>query len=98
MFYNKTLNWPILVSLLFAVMINGFFRVKLHCNQPMDFILGSLIGAICGVGYYSLVSAYGGEKYTLFSSQESNNVRCDKPSDQKFKCVVYKNGEVLKQL
>lgn len=98
MIYNKTLNWPIVVSLLFAVIVNGFFRIKLNCNKPMDFVLGTLIGVLCGAGYYSLVSAYGGQKYTLFSRTESNNVRCDKPSDQKFKCVVYKNGEVLKQL
>ena len=38
------------------------------------------------------------KKYLLFSAGDSNNVVCNKPSDQKFKCMVYKNGEVIRQL
>ena len=45
----------------------------------------------------ALIKEYGGEKYLFFSNTDSNNVMCDKPSSTKFKCVVYKNGEIVKQ-
>lgn len=98
MITNKTINWSVLVGLFFMTFLNAAFRLRLHCNKTLDIIIGILLGALCGIGYYTLINAYGGSKYTFFSYQSSNNVVCNKPSDQKFKCVVYKNGEVIQQL
>ena len=61
-------------------------------------IIGILIGALCGIGYYTLVNRYGGAKYLFFSNTDSNNIVCNKPSNQQFKCVVYKNGEVIQAI
>ena len=98
MIINKTINWPILIALFLITFLNATFRLKLSCNKSIDIIIGILIGSLCGIGYYTLIHAYGGAKYLFFSFTDSNNIVCSKPSNQKFKCVVYKNGEVIKQL
>ena len=98
MIYNKTLNWMLVVTLLLFTSLNALFRLKNSCNTSMDIIMAILLGGLCGLGYYSLIDTYGGKKYLLFSAGDSNNVVCNKPSDQKFKCMVYKNGEVIRQL
>jgi len=98
MVINQNINWTILVGILLITFLNAAFRLNLHCNAPLDIIIGVLVGALCGIGYYTLVNAYGGDKYVFFSKEKSNNVVCKKPSDQKFKCVVYKNGEIINQL
>lgn len=98
MFVNGTINWIVIMSFIMVLFTNGAVRLKLTCNQPLDLIIGFLIGALCGGGFYALIKEYGGEKYLFFSNTDSNNVMCDKPSSTKFKCVVYKNGEIVKQL
>ena len=98
MMQYKTLNWSVIVSLFLITGLNGLFRYQLHCNKSMDIIVAVLVGILTGVGYYSLVSIYGGEKYLFFATNPSNKTVCNKPSDQKFKCVVYKNGEIIQQL
>ena len=98
MFLNKTINWPIFIGLLLITFLNAAFRLNLQCNKLLDMIVGLLIGALCGIGYYTLIQSYGGHKYLFFSYTDSNNTVCNKPSNQQFKCVVYKNGEVIQQL
>jgi hypothetical protein len=98
MIYNKTINWNVLIGLLLITFLNAAFRLHLNCNKSIDMIIGILIGGLCGVGYYTMVKNYGGKKYLYFSNTNSNNMVCSKPSPQKFKCVVYKNGEVISQL
>jgi hypothetical protein len=98
MFVNGTINLTIIISFILVLFTNGMFRLKLTCNQPLDIIIGCLIGLLCGGGFYAFIKEYGGDKYLFFSNTDSNNVMCDKPSSTKFKCVVYKNGEIIKQL
>lgn len=98
MFYNNTINWTVFIGLLLITFLNAAFRIRLNCNKTLDIIIGVLIGALCGIGYYTIINSYGGKKYLYFSNTNSNNVVCSKPTDQKFKCVVYKNGEVISQL
>jgi len=98
MLLNKTVNWTILISLLLLTALNAAFRFKLHCNKPIDVIIAVIIGTICGFGYWSLIKSRSGSKYLYFMNTRSNNVVCKKPTDQQFKCTVYKNGEVISQL
>ena len=98
MITNKTINWSVIVTFILVTFMNGTFRLRMSCNQPIEIFLGFLVGALLGGGFYSLIKEYGGEDYLFFSNTSSNNVVCDKPSSTKFKCVVYKNGEIIKQL
>ena len=98
MLINGTVNFTILIGLLFLTILNALFRFKLNCNHPFDVVIGVIIGTLCGIGYWTMVKSWGGGKYLFFSNTSSNNVVCKKPSDQQFKCTVYKNGEVISQL
>ena len=98
MLLNKTMNWTIFTLMLLFTSLNAAFRFKLNCNKPMDVVIGIIIGALCGFGYWTLIKSRGGGKYLYFANTKSNNVVCKKPSDQQFKCTVYKNGVVISQL
>ena len=54
-------------------------------------ILGILFGTVWVTIFWSA-----GKKDLLFYNElASNNVVCNKPSKQTFKCSVYKNGEII---
>ena len=39
--------------------------------------------------------SYGASKYLFFNEVSSDKEMCSMPTKQKFKCAVYKNGELI---
>ena len=68
------------------------------CNKLIDLIVGNILGAGIGVAYFFLFWASGNKNLLFGNSLDSNNVICNRPAKQTFKCAVYKNGQVVKNL
>jgi hypothetical protein len=68
-----------------------------YCTTPTGIVLGSFIGIIWGLFWYFLIQGQNNE-LLYYDDLLSNKVACSRPSQQKFKCSVYKNGELLKTL
>ena len=94
----QTANALFFSMLATAVAIDLAVKSKLNCpiyNREM--FLNGLFGLSLGIGIGYLMYIGGAIQY-LFLHELSSKEFCSMPSQQKFKCVVYKNGEILKTI
>ena len=78
---------------------NGITRKSAGCNFIADLLVGNLVGAGLGVGFFYALWSKQENRHLLFTSDlGSNRVSCSRPSKQTFKCAVYKNGQLIKNL
>ena len=91
----KQMNYSVIVTLLLLFIIDAVTKVTNNCTPPLGVISGGLIGYVLGIAYYSMLKASGSEKFLYLNELQSNNVVCAKPSEQQFKCAVYKNGQLI---
>ena len=99
MLSSNNLNWPLLLLLLVLFTFDTSFRVfGSNCTNLLGAGFGVLLGAILSMGYYAIIKATQPDLLYFINSRLSNNVECSKPSKQTFKCSVYKNGQLIKNL
>lgn len=95
MFFTTNFNW-VVISFLF---ISAILHMIHDLNRGCSTFAGNFIGLLSGLGFGSAWFStfwYSNNKHLLFYNELlSNNVVCNKPSNQKFKCHVYKNGRIL---
>ena len=85
-----------LVSVLTIVWIIDFtIKVKNNCTNNLGVFMGSLVGAILGGLVTTLLYNFMPKGLLMNQVLESNNQVCSKPTDTKFKCSVYKNGQLI---
>ena len=92
---NNQLNPSLITFLLVLLVINGTVENSDKCTTIGGVVLGSSVGILFGILYYSLIKISGNENLAYFSEVISNNTTCSKPSKQQFRCTVYKNGAPL---
>lgn len=74
-------------------------RFSSKCNSASELILGLFIGIIAGAGWFFAWNSIDKDKFTYFNEKDdSSSEQCTRPSGQKFKCSVYKNGELIQNL
>ena len=96
MILSKNINYSVLTLFLLYLVYDIIMKLRFKCLNPKGFLgdiiagagLGSLIGSLI---YMSPI------KNLLFVNNETNSNKetCSMPSKQKFKCSVYKNGELV---
>ena len=95
MYYNKLMNYPILITFLCLFITNAWTNVVNKCTPATGTILGGLIGMICALSWFSIFHSSGMDKLLYFNEMASNKVMCEKPTEQQFKCEVFKNGQLI---
>jgi len=93
MFYNS-MNYNILTVVLIFYVIDCVTMLNNECTNGYAIMLSTLIGA--GVGIMSTSILMANKPSFLYYNAPANSEICSRPSNQKFKCNVYKNGEILK--
>jgi hypothetical protein len=96
MVYNNQTNYIVIIFILTLYIINIITKLYNKCTEFGGIALGTLVGLIFGSLWYSLLSVSGNERLLYFNEFISNNVVCERPTQQSFKCAVYKNGELIK--
>ena len=96
--YHNEMNYILLISLIGLFVMDGVTKVMNYCTNATGVVLGGLIGGLLGSIWYTIFHATGNDSLLFFDEMISNKVMCKKPSKQKFKCSVYKNGELVKNL
>lgn len=91
-------NAILLVMMGIFIIGNGITRISQKCNWPLDIVVGNLIGGSLGVAYFYIFWATNNKNLLFIDDLSSNNVTCSRPSKQTFKCAVYKNGQIIKNL
>ena len=95
MVINNQHNYSLLVFLIAITGINIVTEYNQKCSDIMGLVLGLLVGIFFGLLYYTLLYISTSSKFVYFADTISNNVQCSKPTNQQFKCHVYRNGEVI---
>lgn len=89
---------PVLIAFLVALIgINGAVEVQDKCTNVSGIFLGSLVGILFGIIFFSLVKMSGNESLAFFAEQSSNGIQCSKPGKTNFKCVR-KHGSSLRDI
>lgn len=91
---QKNKDWNFFVILGFCILyIVDIFSKQM--KTTLGVFIGSVMGAIYGLLCYFLAQTIGGDSLVYFNVISSNNVYCSRPQKQKFKCYVYKNGQII---
>jgi prepilin signal peptidase PulO-like enzyme (type II secretory pathway) len=93
MFYNS-MNYNILTIVFIFYIIDCVTMLSNECTNGYAILLSTIIGA--GVGILSTSILMANKPSFLYYNAPANAEICSRPANQKFKCNVYKNGEILK--
>lgn len=95
MIYFDNMNLVLFTCLMGLVMNDGIQRLSKGCITRLNLFISAILGIIVSFIWYSVIVSID-DKLLLFSvSNSSNNTQCGKPSKNKFKCSVYKNGQLI---
>tara|TARA_Y100000389_G_scaffold204365_1_gene256503 strand:- start:3161 stop:3811 length:651 start_codon:yes stop_codon:yes gene_type:complete len=86
---NNEINPAVATFLVSLLGINSSVEIHSNCSSIGGVILGIIFGIIAGLLYYSLIVVSGHKDLAYFSEALSNDIKCNKPSKQRFKCVTY---------
>jgi len=100
MMQNNMFNLPLVIFFILLFALDTVTRTtQINCTTGKGVSLGALIGFIWGLIYYNLIYQNDTTKQFLYYNDfDSNKVACMRPSKQKFKCAVYKNGELVESI
>ena len=93
-------DWNIIAVFMFVALfaMDALVRLKSDCSTRSGIAVGGLGGLIMGIFMYFVLSWVGLSKFLYFNKGGSNNVYCSKPTEQNFKCYVYKNGNKISSI
>lgn len=99
MFSNGDVNYWIFILLLTYFFLDIFIKIYKNCVIKMsDLFLNILLGIASSSLIVSLMYAGGSGKYLFFNEISSNKEVCYQPSKQNFKCLMYKDGQLISEL
>jgi hypothetical protein len=96
MFSNNAPNYWVFCSLIAFFLVDMFTKIYKNCIVNMsDLFLNVLLGLASAALIVTLMYVGGEGKYLFFNELSSTKEICYKPSEQTFKCSLYKNGELI---
>jgi hypothetical protein len=72
--------------------------IFIKCTSFKGASTGGVIGTTIGFLYWLLLSSYDTKSFLYYNDFDSSRVACMRPTKQKFKCNVYRNGELLESI
>ena len=95
MIESNNINPVVLAFLVIFSGINIYYQIFNFCSNAMGVALSIVMGLILGGLWFGIFMALG-QRYLLFYSElTSNNVICERPRKQTFRCSVYRNGRLI---
>jgi hypothetical protein len=91
----ESYNIPLIIILLVFSVIDVIVRFKFGCTKPVPILLGTVIGAAIAVIWVYILKSSGNSSLLYYDDLVSNKQSCSRPTNEQFKCSVYKNGELL---
>lgn len=99
MFANGSINFWIFSLLIFYFLLDIFIKLYKKCVIKIgDLFLNILLGATSAALIVTLMYVGGSGKYLFFNEMSSDKQVCYKPSNQTFKCSLYKDGTLVSEL
>ena len=98
MLTNNQINMWIVGTIVSIFAIDAYVKLQYSCTVPRGITIGGIVGAALGSLWYFLFKFTDMQSLLFFNDLTSNNVVCNRPKTQTFKCSVYKNGQVIQDL
>lgn len=99
MFSKSIFNLPIIIFFLLMYALDAMTRNNIGCTNLSGILIGTFVGFTWGIIYYYILqSSDDTKKFLYYSDFESNKVACLRPKNQKFRCNVYQNGELIQSI
>ena len=98
MLSNNQINFWIVGTIVSIFAVDAYVKLQYFCTVPRGITIGGVVGAALGAVWYFLLKFNNFESLLFFNDLTSNNVVCNRPKNQTFKCSVYKNGQVIQDL
>jgi len=96
MFSNNVVNYWVFISLIVYFLLDMFIKLYKGCIGKFgDLFLNILMGLASSSLIIILMYLGGSGKYLFFNEVSSTADVCYQPTNQTFKCSVYKNGELV---
>ena len=96
MFSNGEVNFWIFGGLLAYFFLDIFIKIYKKCViKTGDLFLNILLGLASSALIVTLMYAGGSSKFLFFNETSSTKEVCTVPSEQTFKCSLYRNGELI---
>jgi hypothetical protein len=94
MLIMSMMNYPLLMTLMLMIGVDTTIQLNMECTQPPMLLLSVIIAMIWG-GIYSYIISLISPDMLYHTDYLSDKQVCSMPSEQKFKCKVYRNGELI---
>ena len=98
MFINGYANFSIFSVLILYGLLDIFIKYYNSCYKSISYnelIFNFLGGSILAIAFVMSLYQGGSSKYLFFNEMNTGADVCYAPSNQQFKCKVYKNGELV---
>ena len=95
MFSTNDINWWIIGPLIVYWLLDIFMKLYKKCVSNIDLFLNILLGSAGSVAIVTAMYAGGAGKYLIFNEISSSKEMCYQPSEQSFKCQVFKDGTLV---
>ena len=87
---------PVVIGLMLILSgINMTYQYQNRCSSLEGIALSIVVGIILGLIWFIIFWTAGKKDLLFYNELVSNNVVCNRPQKQTFKCSVYKNGEII---
>ena len=95
MFSTGYINYWIIVPLLVYWFLDIFMKVWRGCASAVDLFGNAVLGAACSSMFVTIMYATGVGNFLIFNETSSNKDMCYQPSEQTFKCQIYRDGTLV---
>jgi len=94
MIIMSMMNYPLLMTLLLMIGVDTSIQINRGCTNIPMLLLSVIIAVTWGCAYAYIVNQISPD-LLYHTDYLSDKQVCSMPSEQKFKCKVYKNGELI---
>jgi hypothetical protein len=98
MLQQNTLNLSLIMILLVLFLIDTIVRFYNQCTTMGFWLAGLVLGLVTATVWYTILKSSKNEQLLYYNNSLSNKQTCSRPSQEKFKCSVFKNGELLQTI
>ena len=98
MIQSTIMNYPLLMTILLLLGTDMMIQLNTKCFKLPTIIMGLVSGIIISISWVFIVALIAPDALYSLSDYASDKQVCSMPSEQNFKCKVYKNGELISQM
>tara|TARA_B110001450_G_C17621207_1_gene481311 strand:- start:257 stop:943 length:687 start_codon:yes stop_codon:yes gene_type:complete len=95
MLINNIVNIPLIFSLAIMTILDANVSINQNCTNFVNVAYSTVLGIIFGVAWASIIYSIAPHLTYHVDYITSNKLACSMPSEQKYKCKVMKNGEII---